>query len=593
MSDLTFTLDGTAYELVPDSGAAEPAVEVTTPGRYRVQPVSGFPQYLLEDSGLYGPTSKDWNRELCLRWPAQLEVPSWKLGNWLDAQALAQGPTPYAVLSITAAGDASVEITALVQRWVTTGENRGIYLRAETSPFNAWAEVIGRLGAKPPRLDIQTTEGAFTLNGTLAGYATSSTTGTDTRLVAKLKRGFVGLLHFPKLGSVRGVVESATLTLRVAAVNPGYTLTLQIMETDPPKVVVGGDGGEVELGLAAEVGEDNLPAHPDVFKAGDFRKENWFTFVDSLGNLRADQNNPAPLSTFATAPVGQIPGYELDFIPDPHSPGKTAMRASFVYGLGRRDVDCPGPSMRGVHTVADASDAMYPIRADQLIEKMHVRATILLEDDFWTMRDGIKGGIGFDCRFGYWRRKVGYWQNTTGNSGSRGTGLKIMRSSVDDPGQMQWEYQGHSMRMHLDNCRKAGTPYDKYRPVLMMVSHLGPFDYALPYGTEEIRRCGTVVVEKGRPHDIEFSLEMNSVAGPFDAWGNGDAVRDGVMALWVDGVKRWEKTDFAFRRNAEMGIAGPWIVWLHGGVQPCLPGEIMHYQMNNWVCARRYIGPRG
>ena len=147
------------------------------------------------------------------------------------------------------------------------------------------------------------------------------------------------------------------------------------------------------------------------------------------------------------------------------------------------------------------------------------------------------------------------------------------------------------MRMHLGMCKPSGTPYEKYRPIRMQISHLGPYT-GTPYGTEEDKRCGTVVMEKGRMHCIEWRLKMNSVTGPVDLLGNGQAVNDGVITLWVDGVERWSKTDFAFRRHQEIGIMGPWIVWVHGGRIPPSPGEILHYKLGSYACAKRYIGPR-
>jgi hypothetical protein len=260
-----------------------------------------------------------------------------------------------------------------------------------------------------------------------------------------------------------------------------------------------------------------------------------------------------------------------------------------VHGLGRI-YDTSGPSFHCGEPTADLTDPMRPIAPGSTIEECFTRCYLQLDADFWTTLDGIKGGLGFDARWGYWKEgNGGYFQSTTGNSGSKGTGLKVV---TERTGKQQWEYQGHSMRMHFGECRPSGTPYEKYRAISMMISHNGPFTYGSPYGTEETIRCGNVVVEKGRQHCVELQMRMNSVVGPFDPAGNGIGVADGVMRLWVDGVMRWEKTDFIWRRHADIGIIGPWIVWVHGGTTPCAPGEVMHYRMANYAWARRYIGPR-
>ena len=326
-----------------------------------------------------------------------------------------------------------------------------------------------------------------------------------------------------------------------------------------------------------------------MIQAGDFRQSNLITFTAS-GIERANASNPAPLFTNNAIPT-DIPGYELSFVADPDYPGTTYMRASFVHGLGRI-YDTSGPSFHGAFSRADLGDPKRPIdTSDQRLE-MFTRSYIMIEEDFWTTTDGIKGGIGFGAQYGYWQEgNGGYWQPTTGNSGSPGTGLKINSARAGAIGL--YEYQGHSMRMHFDLPRPSGTPYQHYRPVLMTVSHLPPFNYASPYGTEEIIRCGTVVMKKGRWHCVEWRIQMNTIdlSAP-DALGNGVANHDGVMQLWVDGVLRWTESDFAWRRHPDMGIEGPWLVWVHGGTTPAAVGEIMHYRHNNYCAATVYIGPR-
>jgi hypothetical protein len=76
-----------------------------------------------------------------------------------------------------------------------------------------------------------------------------------------------------------------------------------------------------------------------------------------------------------------------------------------------------------------------------------------------------------------------------------------------------------------------------------------------------------------------------------DPVGNGVAVNDGIMQIWVDGVLAWEKTDFAWRRHLDLGIKGSWLMFMHGGTVPAAEGEVMHIRHNHYVCAKRYIGP--
>jgi len=567
----------------PDPAPAPAPAPAPSPA----QATSAFPQYAIEDSGIYGPTRIEWNHELQLPWPAYVGHHTWYYGNWLDASDAPQGTVAYQTLTLgpaLAPGYVEVDVTALAQKWAA-GHNKGIYLRSEaTKGFTAFAQVAGRLSANPPQLVVD----GVTLTGTVASFMVSTSAGTDTRQSAKLIKGTVGLLHFPDFKA--SAVQNATLRLYVMATDTTTALTLQLMQTDPPYCYSGTDGSTPVPGIAQEAGEANLPMHPDVFEAGDFRKSNWFTTTDSLGAIHANAATPSPLGTLNSCPAASIVGYELDFTDDPDYPGTQYIRPSMVHGLGRI-ADTSSLNLTGQWaTLPNLSDPLRAIDPATVVDEMFVRAYLMLEDNFWTTVDGVKGCIGFDARSGYWMDgNGGYWQNTTGNSGSKGTGLKVV--SVLPAANGRYEYQGHSIRQHMGECRPSGTPYQNYRPLLMMASHLGPYENT-PYGTEEIINCGTAVLEKGVWHCIEWRMKMNSIVGPFDSLGNGTAVHDGIMEAWVDGVHRWAKTDFAWRRHPEMGINGPLFLTMHGGTVPAAPGEVMRYRLNSYAAAKRYIGPR-
>jgi hypothetical protein len=89
---------------------------------------------------------------------------------------------------------------------------------------------------------------------------------------------------------------------------------------------------------------------------------------------------------------------------------------------------------------------------------------------------------------------------------------------------------------------------------------------------------------------LEVQSKTNSITAPYDDVGNGEAVADGVIRTWVDGVLADSRTNLRFRRHPDMGFEGPWGVWYYGG--KTLPPHPMHYQMKDFVCASRYIGMR-
>jgi hypothetical protein len=259
------------------------------------------------------------------------------------------------------------------------------------------------------------------------------------------------------------------------------------------------------------------------------------------------------------------------FLPSPTDAG--IARGSFTGTVG---------TMR-----ANYSDPLRP--PSVVTEELFCRLYIYLENDWNSLRDANKMAIGWDLRMGWWNdANRGYWQSTTGNGGAPGTGLKLFAPALKNGGSQRsdrWEYQGHSIRMEARKGVADGNPYSDLRPLESYVYNL---DQPGAYG--QIVRLGRGVIGKGRWHCIEQQIRMNSVVGPFDGLGNGQAVADGVLRTWIDGVKCSEVTNLRWRRHPEMGVEGPWVNWFYGGK---LPTEVpMHYRMNHFVVARKYIGPR-
>jgi hypothetical protein len=215
---------------------------------------------------------------------------------------------------------------------------------------------------------------------------------------------------------------------------------------------------------------------------------------------------------------------------------------------------------------------------DRVENELYARYYVLLEDDWGSEVDANKMP-GWDARFGWWNA-MGYWQATTGNGGLRPTGLKVRNATMN-----RWEYQGASIRGHGGTKTNDGNPYDH---LFWMGNYVYHLDQATNYG-EAINWTG-VVIGKGRWYCIEQYIKMNTITGPYDANGNGVALKDGHLKVWVDGAVAFERTDFRWRRHPEMGIQGFWLNWYHGGTAAA-PRD-MHFRMDSVVIARSYIGPR-
>jgi hypothetical protein len=203
---------------------------------------------------------------------------------------------------------------------------------------------------------------------------------------------------------------------------------------------------------------------------------------------------------------------------------------------------------------------------------------LYLENDFGSTADAIKiPAMG--VQFGYWVSGSGYWQQTTGNGGSRGTGLKVWNAV-----QRKYEYQGHSVRL-LAGMRPAdNSAYADLHGLAVYpynLDQVGPFPAgeALPH----------MALRRDRWYAIDIRIKQNSIVGPFDTLGNGEAVADGAMQVWVNGHLSYSRENYRWRRHPEFGVQGMWIDFYHGGTAPA--PYPMHYRVDRVTLARSYIGP--
>jgi len=509
-------------------------------------------QFLTWDAGS-GPSRSHWSQHLKIPWRHP------NAGDWLDAKQNSQGEIPYAALDIPAEGTSySFEIGSLVERWRRSGENRGMLLRSKgtRSPSVLWS---GRISDNAPVLRVTQRDGLVVDCPCLAfaGYAESSSSGLDTRVATRVGTAQRAILQFD-LSALKGEVAAAILTLH--AERRAGQPRLEIYECDPPRFQLATTRSDVRKGLAASVGERALRSHPSVIRAGDFSSLERGVLFDRVQISDKSVNQQ---------------------LPDPDFPGSTLYRGSFT-PLDRGSFSGTIETMR-----ANYGD---PLRPPSVVEEeLFCRLYLFLEDDWRSTRDANKMAVGWDLRMGWWNdAQGGYWQATTGNGGARGTGLKLFAPRGSNGGSQsadRWEYQGHSIRLEAGMGIADGNPYESLRPVTSYVYNL---DQPTGYGQD--LRHGTAVLQRGRWHCVEQQVRMNSITGPFDNQGNGQAVADGLLRTWVDGVLVSEFTSLRWRRHPQMGINGPWINWFYGGKQAS--EMTMHYRMNHLVLAREYIGPR-
>ena len=491
-------------------------------------------QFLTWDGGS-GPNRAYWSQKLLLPWANP------GIGDWLDARQIAQGSIPFASATVTG-GSIALNVTDLVSRWLASGLNRGFYLRStQVWPFEFAGRTHATVTARP-RLQVVTDQGTTDVECSCnASWTPSSYLSKDSRKTFSVAQGnqFAGLQF--DLSAITGTIHSAMLVLNCLSLkNPG---TLEVFELHPPEFRIGKGEHKPQLGLANAYSYDRgIAAHPNVVFASDFSdlsKRRWQSGVVAAGSMQLTDPRTGLTQLRGLIPKGQLLGCDLE--------------RNLVKG-----------------TAAGITESVE--------NELYARYYVLLEDNWGSEVDGNKMP-GWDARLGWWNN-VGYWQATTGNGGLRPTGLKVRNAAMN-----RWEYQGASIRGHGGTRTNDGNPYDHLFWIGSYVYHL---DQPTNYG-DSITWTGTVL-GKGRWYCIEQYIKMNSIVGPFDANGNGVAVKDGHLKVWVDGVEAYERTDFRWRRNPEMGIQGFWLNWYHGGTAPS-PRD-MHFRMDSVVIARSYIGPR-
>jgi hypothetical protein len=525
-------------------------------------PPTDFQQYIPWDRG-DGPTRDYWSHHLLMKWKNP------NVGDWIDRDGVKQGTNPYASTYV----DKELvwfelDVTALINKFITTGRNKGIFLRSDKVDG---VKVSGRLGFNKPEL---------VLNGStkpplnaFARFSTSSSAGLDSTQSVNLVSAGAVIIHFDLKGITTPVV-SAVLRLYAEDLWSGKP-TITAFECDAPEIVIG--SSNPVPGLAAAVGsEAALKNHPSVLRAGDFS--------DIRDTYKEGGTVFDTVSRSLDAETGLLVGEQL---PDPDFPGTTMFRGYFRQGAWDEGDKRGSSSFKTEHMNALVSQD--PMGSPSVVEEeMFARLYFYLEDDWNSVRDSNKMALGWDLRLGWWNPAAGgYWQSVTGNGGAKGDGRRriVSKKSVAMPLSQQNEYWGHSIRMEAGKASATGNPYAALRPIQSYAYHI---DQETDYGT--MFRLGNVCIQKKRWFCIEQQIKMNSLTGPADSLGNREAVPDGILRTWLDGEVCDERTNLRFRRHPSMGIQGPWINWFYGGKQP---SEMkMHYRMNNLVVAREYIGQR-
>lgn len=535
---------------------------------------SNVTQYITHDGDAVGnvqtssaPNRLYWNTALRFKWANA------GMGDWLDSALTSQGTSPYASSAAvtTDAQRLTMTVTALVSRWLTTGVNRGFYLAVRG---NAWPLTFaGRTAATTgdrPVLTVVTSAGTFNLTA----RANASWNGGNVNVSSSAAQWTVAqgaqpaILQFD-LSSITGTLTSATLacTAPVRAVNgsgiPQTGHILDVYEANPPTFVVPDTVSSPTLGIAADYASWDAMriAAPSTLKfcrdmaAGDAGIDSGFMYSPAFGDTYTPQRATNPITGTTYARVEFIPGKQM--------------------GISRRIDVTKGTGTNGT------PDVVY--------DELHGQISMWFGPNMCSSTNDDVKLPAMSCQFGYWNSTTsaanpfGYWQSTTGNGGSPGTGLKVWNAT-----QGKWEYQGHSMRL---NALRACTDTSAYSDLLGLYLYAYHLDQV--GATGDVFEVPLVAVRRSATanwYTFSHRMKLNTMSGAQDADGNyATANDDGEYQIEINGLTVFNKTNFRWRRHAEIGAQNIWLDGYHGGTSNS--NATMHVYFDKVSVSTVRVGP--
>lgn len=546
--DVALSEAGSAASPLPGMPGSQPASsDGALPVALGDKPITQF----MTHDGPSGTQQNYWNLAAELKW----RNPG--VGDWRDATGASQGAVPFSTSAISTTGPASWDVTALVSQQLA-GENRGFFLKAEGTFFRF--EFFGRAAADAavrPVLVVETDQGVFECpaRANAQWFISSESASNTSAMFATQKNQSHAIIQFD-YSSIRGAVARATMTLHVGG-SPRSGV-VELFEADPPRYVTGRGPTSRTNGLASRYpGDRGLRDHPSVLFASDF--------TDESGNPSMQGWGPR----LAKYPLA------LSFDPETGLPYHHATLRAGQHEIESGTLSKP---------LATANVAYGP--PTSVVEEIYFRYRVRPNEDWRSTVDATKFP-GVDMGFGYWTPE-GYWQQVSGNGGMPGDGRYGPSWHKYPDGSPIWAYKGHMARGHGGKYYPDGNPYsDLFLRHSTYAYHLDPEDPNYLFG--EDFRWGESLLQRGRWHDIEHHVKVNSLIGDPDAYGNREAAYDGLYEGWIDGHLVFRKTNFRWRRNPLIGIEGIWLGFYHGGREPS--PFTMHIDFGSIVVASEYIGP--
>lgn len=599
-------------------GAPGPAPVPVRTDRYRTGQGRLFQAIPAEQapSRLPGGPAWDWRRygptheyvELRTGWP--WDNPG---GDWLDADLVRQGPTPWFRIQADAASGAAavasyaVDVTAALRRVQEDGRFCAFLLRT-----GAPRTIAGTHHASeaPPAIAVTYADGS---QGVLACSLTAAMTRSSSMPVSAAPA--IVLPAVLEFDPPARPVQSARLTLTVVAHYAGAAPQLDGFLVDPPVSTAPVEAA----GIASAHGllDEGIASDPEVLGAHRYLDGTGladFVHQDTALNLNtgAERNfdpaiwgrGPSDTSLYPHRGLGKwvgvSPGWSL--VSSAHAgegfaplvPGLGAMRLQMPAAPGVTEGSVVGYS----GTVAANAFLYLPEPDFGLLKRLFVRYYLRLGTPYVTpfaerhqvFQDAAQTALTWTDMGG----KTGICPDHTtsygGVSGTSGGG------------------RGWQMRLSWGDCDAERGGPDENAIALGLhtydfLTNNAPFPYGAtdrPRDTQFGQRGGIGgIVYPGFWYCVELEVDLNTVTAEAPGY-----LEDGAVRAWLDGRLVFERTGMVMRSLPlldvpyqsdrlrpcrELGHRGLWFNWFHGGKTVNTLDRTTF--VTGLVWARRYIGP--
>ncbi|MEP6996564.1 MAG: hypothetical protein ABI900_02895 [Betaproteobacteria bacterium] len=477
-------------------------------------------------------------------------------GDWLDANGVAQGSNPYSLAQVPSPlipTPSKFNVKTLVVASLTAGDT-GMLLRGTSGSV----QVASRHNPDPamrPVVNVTRPDKSVQACPCISDAVLSPSTVLSDHQDPLLGpgAGMSWLMQFDYGALTAADVADAELVVTAVKYGPAQ---FAIYRINPPEIM---PAGTVEQGLAQGKTIAQIAADPNVI------------FVH-------DWPGSFPTNIYVGYTTAGCFSYQQD------AQLGNCIEAAFTPGIGNGEAPVILDYYRSQHGLDGLEEAYYQYQ-------------IMFGPDWGPIEDGGKLP-GMAGRYG--RRPVYQdplqYESLSGNGGDRTTGRHEPAGAKGVP--VDW-LSGWSARGWFPRFENDGNPYGDLTPAVLYVywpgmPQTGLSQYA---GTGQNFFVGGTAMEKGKAYTIEHRIKMNSIdlSNP-DALGNGIGRADGMIEIWLDGVKRpvldyatlKPLTGICLRHHPDIKIDEAWIPIFLGGAAKVVKRSSL--RLGRIVFATKYIG---